>query len=143
MDNFYNEPPVATRLSQIIGTQSIPLGVDTKYVEAIATIILGRASGVSWRAAPIYENLMTAFTPQQAARALHLLTGPEVAGILTYEKPRARFAQALDILRPKYVSREAKELSGAVDAFTSTPDKLILDTRIQTLRQSLEQALAA
>ncbi len=143
MDNFYNEPPVATRLSQIIGTQSIPLGVETKYVETIAAIILGRASGVSWRAAPIYVNLMTAFTPQQAARALYLLTGPEVAGILNYEKPRTRFGQALNILRPKYVSLEAKELSAAVDAFTSTPDKLILDTRIQTLRQSLEQALAA
>lgn len=142
MDNFYNEPPIATRLAQIVGTQAIPLGVETKYVEALATIFLGRSSGVSWKANATYEELMTAFTPKQAARALHLLTGPEVAGNLSYEKPRVKFAQALDILRPKYVGRDAKALSEAVDTFTSTPDKLILDTRIQTLRQSLEQALA-
>lgn len=142
MDNFYNEPPVATRLAQIVGTQSIPLGVETKYVEALATIFLGRSSGVSWRADAIYENLLTEFTPDQAARALYLMTGPEVAAIVSYEKPRAKFKQALGILQPKHVRREAKALSEAVEAFTSTPDKLILDSKIQTLRRSLEQALA-
>lgn len=142
MDNFYNEPPIATRLAQIVGSQAIPLGVETKYVEALTSIFLGRSSGVSWRADAIYENLMTSFTPDQAARALYLLTGPEVAAILSYEKPRTKFDQAIAILQPKHVRREARELANSVAAFTSTPDKLMLDTKVQVLRGALGQALA-
>lgn len=143
MDNFYNEPPIATRLAQMVGSQAVPLGVETKYVEALSSIFLGRSSGVSWRADATYESLMKSFTPDQAARAIYLLTGPEVAAILSYEKPRAKFKEALAILEPKHVRREAKALAEAVSAFTSTPDKLILDTKIQALRQSLERALAS
>lgn len=143
MDNFYLEPPVAKRLADLIGTQDIPAGVESKYVESLVLIFLGRASGVSWNADEIYEELITSFTPTQAARALFVLSGAETAGILNYAKPREKFEQAMEILRHKYVMREAKRLADAIDSFTSTQEKIILDSNINSLRDALETRLAS
>lgn len=143
MNNFYNEPSIAERLFDVVGTRNIPLGVESRYVETLSVVFLGNFSGVSWKADKVYVDLMSSFTPGQAARSLYCLTGPEVSAILSGTKPRSKFSEAINLLRPKYTGRAAKELAGAVEEFISTPDKMSIDSKLKKLRGELEIEIAS
>jgi hypothetical protein len=137
MNNFYNEPPIATRLDGYIGDLPIPSGVTEKFVETVIRTFMGRSSGISWSADAIYEKMIGKFTPQQASAALVSLTGPDFAGLLAYSKPQTQFDRLVTALGPKHVNRRAKDLDRAVRAFTGPKQSLFRDTKIQSLREAV------
>lgn len=142
MNNFYNEPPVARKLRDYVGEQQVPLGVRERYVAALADVYLGRRSGVSVKADPIYAELLERFTPDEAALALVEITGQNLAGTLAFSGPQEQLEQMLDILQPKLIGEPAVALDKAIRKFTGPKESMILDTRIQAKRAALAKFVA-
>ena len=138
MNNFYNEPPLARELRDYVGEQPVPRGVEGKYVEILVEVYIGRSSGISWNADPIYRSLLEAMSSDQASLALHFATGQTLSGTLLSPTPEDQMAELLKILEPKIVSRPARALLDAVKAFTGGYSNLYKDTKIKTLRDKLE-----
>ncbi len=141
MNNFYNEPPIARDLQKFVGVAPVPDGVRRKYAEALVEVFLGRASGISFSADPIYEEMLRQLTPEEASMALLELTSSSVSGRLSYSVPRAQAERLLEILRPKLVLAQAIALEKAVTAFTGGPESLIHDSNIKRLRAALESEI--
>lgn len=142
MNNFYNEPPVARKLRDYVGEQQVPLGVRERYVAALADVYLGRRSGVSVKADPIYSELLERFTPDEAALALVEITGQNLAGTLAFRGPQEQLEQMLDILQPKLIGEPAVALDKAIRKFTGPRESMILDTRLQAKRAALAKFVA-
>lgn len=142
MNNFYNEPPVARKLRDYVGEQPVPVGVREKYVATLVDVYLGRRSGISGAADPIYADLIGKFAPDEAALALIEVTGPNLAGTLAFGSPQEQLGQMLDILQPKLIGEPAVALDKAVRKFTGPKDSMILDTGIQAKRKLLRQFIA-
>lgn len=140
MNNFYNEPPLARELRDYVGDQSVPGGVEQKYVQTLVEVFLGRSSGISWSADPIYRSLLEGMSPEQAAMALYFATGPTISAVLASESPKKQMKHLLDLIEPKLVSRTAKALYDAVVAFTGGLSNLYKDTKIKGLRSKWEDA---
>ncbi|WP_394524593.1 hypothetical protein [Paenarthrobacter nicotinovorans] len=140
MNNFYNEPPLARELSEYVGDQVVPRGVEEKYVHALVEVYIGRASGISWSADSVYKDLIEGMSPEQAAMALYFVTSPTISAVLRSESPRKQLEQLLDITGPKLVSRSAKALHGAVTAFRGGYANLYKDTKIKQLREKWQEA---
>lgn len=100
MNNFYNEPPFAARLHEIVSATAIPETVRRKYVETVITCAIGNRFGVSWEADIHYEGMIKDFSP----KALELLFGiPQTKTIAairitTHAACRKRFAEIVGLL---------------------------------------------
>jgi hypothetical protein len=138
MNNFYNEPPVARTLRDYVGEQSVPDGVRERYVTTLVDVFLGRRSGVSVAADPIYAGLLERFTPEEAAIALIEVTGSNLAGTLAFRVPQEQFNRLLDLLQPKLIGEPAIALERSVRAFTGPRESMVLDTGIQRRRTALQ-----
>lgn len=141
MNNFYNEPPVARALQDYVGEQDVPAGVRERYVAALVDVFLGRRSGISIAANPIYTGLLERFTPEEAALALIEVTGSNLAGTLAFRVPQEQFQELLDILQPKVIGEPAVALERSVRAFTGPRESMVLDSRIQRKRKALQDFL--
>lgn len=64
IDNFYNEPPFAKRLQEIASSARPELSQAT-FVEVVTTCGIGNGYGVSFNAAPYYENIVKTFSPRE------------------------------------------------------------------------------
>lgn len=142
-DNFYNEPPLAKKLDEYVGVQSVPMGVSDKYVEVIIELFLGRPSGIAWNANDIYRGLIDRFSSEQATFGLHFMTGVTLSALLTVPSPRNQFDELMDALEPKLVSRSAKSLLKEVRGFSGGHEKIYKDTNISAHRKSLEPNIAS
>jgi hypothetical protein len=138
MNNFHTEPPLAQRLQRHIGTQPVPEGVRNKYVAALVDAFLGRGSGLSWAADPIYEAMLKQLAPTEASIALIEATGANVAGRLGMPIPQQQLARLLDILKPKAVTAQAQNLEKAIREFSGPRHNMMLDSGIRRLREALE-----
>ncbi|WP_404311528.1 hypothetical protein LG314_09165 [Agrococcus terreus] len=138
MDNFYNEPPIARELESYVGGRDVPAGVRDKYVDTLLSCFLGRSSGISFAADPIYEGLLSQLNPTDAAYALSLIVSPEKSGLLRSPVPGQQFDRALALLSPKIVDPVARDLLAAVETFTGPKHGIGIDSRIERLREELE-----
>ena len=141
MNNFYNEPPLARDLASYVGSMPVPRGVREKYVFTLITCFLGRSSGISWTANPIYAELVARFDPAEASLALWYLSGPDFAGVLNYVSPEQQFDALVASLTSKTVEPAARDLLSALTAFSGPKYALALDTRIKKLRSAIEPLL--
>lgn len=143
MDNFYNEPPIARQLKEFVGSQPVPQGIRRKYVRTLVELFLGRASGISFQADGVYAALLQQLTPDEGAVALVFLTEADLAGLLSYRKPKQQLARLLDVLSTKLSTPLAKDLALLLGAFTGPRESMHLDTRISKagdkLRKSIEK----
>lgn len=142
LNNFYNEPPVARALRDHVGDQAVPNGVQERYVATLVDVFLGRRSGIAVAADPIYVELMEKFTPNEAALALLEVSGPNLAGTLSFDSPQQQLGKLLDILQPKLIGEPALGLERAIRKFTGPKDSMVLDTKIQRKRDELNKFLA-
>lgn len=141
MNNFYNEPPVARQLRDYVGDQAVPIGVREKYVSVLTDVFLGRRSGISIAADPIYVELLEKLSPDEAAMALLEVTGQNLAGTLAFSQPQEQFDRLLEILQSKLIGEPAIALERAVRRFSGPRESMILDSAIQRKRAVLSKFL--
>jgi hypothetical protein len=74
-DNFYNEPPFASRLLQLSEQFAIPDSAKSEFVSTVVTCGAGNLYGLSLAAYPSYEAMIRRFSPREVAIMLDLPTG--------------------------------------------------------------------
>ncbi|MFI2215118.1 hypothetical protein [Streptomyces sp. NPDC020141] len=132
MTNFYDEPPVARRLQDVVGRLgAVPEQLTTSYVLGLVNVFLTNTYGVAWNAEPIYIDLIQRFNGTQASQALRSFADRSIRIKLTDPIPREKWAELVDLIAPKLTERQDREFLADVRAFTGTPDKLILDSKIK------------
>src|SRR5260370_1552933 len=67
MNNFYNEPPFARRLAEIVNGSAVPVSAQFAVVEAVMTCAFGNPYGVSHAAMPQYEQMIKSFLPNEGS----------------------------------------------------------------------------
>lgn len=144
INNFYNEPSFAERLSELVGKRTnVPRAVVKKYVNSLVYVFLTNGYGVAWGADPIYRDLIERFSVDQAATALRAFDVPEIANKLQLQLGREKWQELLDLLEPKLTARPDRELLSAIRQFGGSPDQLrkdsnirqVLDARRRTVRR--------
>ncbi|MFC4125209.1 hypothetical protein [Nocardia rhizosphaerae] len=131
-NNFYQEPPVAQRLLNLVGKYGqVPARISSTYVRQLVYVFLTNGSGTAWSADPIYKELIGKFDGGQAAIALRVFDDSKIASRLQHELPRTKWAELLELITPKLTGRRDRALLDAVRAFNGTPDQLKLDSGIK------------
>ena len=80
MNNFYNEPPFAARLHEIVGASVVPETVRWKFVETVVSCAVGNQYGVSWEASAHYENMIKSFSPKALGMMFSIPSGNTLVG---------------------------------------------------------------
>lgn len=100
MNNFYNEPPFAARLHEIVGASNVPETVRWKFVETVVSCAMGNQYGVSWAAASHYQAMIKDFSPRAMEMMLSIPGSKTLAGnkIASHFACRKRFAELVSLL---------------------------------------------
>lgn len=100
MNNFYNEPPFAARLNEIVAGSVVPESVRWKFVDTVISCAIGNQYGISWGAADDYESMVKEFSPKAMELMLAIPGSKTLAGnkIASYQKCRKRFAELVGLL---------------------------------------------
>lgn len=101
-DNFYNEPPFAERLSEIIDQVQVPDTVKQELVETVVTCAVGNAYGVSRAAYPYYTKMIMGFMPSEIVIMLQLPEARTVLGarMENYSRCKSSFVQLVSLIDP-------------------------------------------
>jgi hypothetical protein len=111
MNNFYNEPPFARRLAEIMNGSAVPASAQYAVVEAVTTCAIGNPYGVSNAAVPSYESMIRSFSPNEVALMLNFGSLPDtVIGrhIKSFSSCRKRFAKLAMLVSASSVPTAAK-----------------------------------
>ncbi|MFF0546849.1 hypothetical protein ACFYTF_28835 [Nocardia thailandica] len=131
-NNFYQEPPVAQRLLNLVGTHGqVPARFSPTYVRQLVYVFLTNGNGIAWNADPIYRELIGKFDPNQAGIALRAFADSKISSRLQHDLSRTKWAELLDLIAPKLTGRRDRTLLDAVRTFSGTPDQLKLDSAIK------------
>lgn len=71
-NNFYNEPPFAERLRQLVADARVPETAQPGFVETVVTCATGNPYGVSNAAMPHYRAMVSSFSPNEIKIMLDL-----------------------------------------------------------------------
>ena len=80
-DNFHNEPPFAERLLELSAQTAVPHTAQEEFVHVLAVCGTGNHYGVSNRALPSYQKMVSGLSPRQVAI---LLEAPEKNTLLAF-----------------------------------------------------------
>lgn len=99
-NNFYNEPPFASRLVEISNSIEIPESVQHEYVYAVVTCFVGNGYGVSNSAVPYYQQMIENFSPKEIQHLLKLIDTEKLFSnkIKNSINCRNRFRMALELI---------------------------------------------
>ncbi|MEU1880894.1 hypothetical protein ABZ470_26605 [Streptosporangium sp. NPDC020072] len=132
-NNFYEEPPAAQRLKDVVGRYGdIPDQLAFNYVGNLVNVFLTNSYGVAWNAEPIYIELIGRFNSLQAGLALRSFMIKNIRLKLTDQLPRAKWLDLLNLISPKLTSRSDRSFLETVRAFKGTPDQLASAPKIRT-----------
>lgn len=109
-DNFYNEPPFATRLREIAESTAVPKTAQEPFVEVIVTCATGNPYGVCRNAITDYRNLISSFSPAEIAIMLDLPNSKTIVGnrIRGDADCRRRFRKCVTLLQKESVPTSSK-----------------------------------
>ncbi|WP_177235234.1 hypothetical protein [Streptomyces sp. MUSC 14] len=131
-NNFYEEPPAAQRLKDVVGRHGdIPAQVTRSYVVHLVYVFLTNSHGVAWNAEPTYQELIGRFDGLQAAFALRSFANSKIRLRLEDKLPREKWDELLDMIAPKLTGRRDRAFLDTVRDFNGTPDELWLDSKIK------------
>lgn len=131
LNNFYEEPPVARRLKDVVGRHGeVPELLTAPYVATLVSVFLTNTHGTAWNAEPYYIQLIERFDVRQAAYALRSFAFRSITPKLVDKLPQEKWAQLVDLIAPKLTERQDRALLADIRAFTGTPDQLRRDTKI-------------
>lgn len=111
MNNFYNEPPFASRLLEISQHGAVPETVQEYFVHTISCCFVGNAYGVSWGAEASYKQLIKGFSPREIATMIRLaVSNKNVLGnrVASHPSCRRRFKEALQLIETASVPSGVK-----------------------------------
>jgi len=99
MNNFYNEPPFAARLHEIVGASVVPETVRGKFVETVVSCAVGNPYGVSWAANTHCESMIKDFSPKALEMMFALPGTKTLVGnkIASYPACKKRFAELVGL----------------------------------------------
>lgn len=105
-DNFYNEPPFAQRLSEILDSTRVPDTAKEEFVQSILTCYVGNPYGVSTAAMKYYEKMISNFSPKEIELMLELPTTQTIVAfrMKNYKRCKDQFLQALNLIDEKSLS---------------------------------------
>jgi hypothetical protein len=106
MNNFYNEPPFARRLAEIVAGSAVPASAQYTVVEAVTTCAVGNPYGISNAAMSYYFQMIRSFSPNEVALLLNFGSlGKTMVGqrIKAYPSCRKRYAQLVKLISPSSV----------------------------------------
>jgi hypothetical protein len=116
-DNFHNEPPIARQLKKYVpDTGRISAQVNNEYVRVLVRCRVGRTSGVSRNAVPIYDELIDLFEVPQLKAAVLTLAAVEVTTRLHDSGCAARFQELIERLQRKAVGLAMQRVLAAICA---------------------------
>jgi hypothetical protein len=104
-NNFYNEPPFADRLANIVTQNRVPSSAQYEYVEAVITCATGNRYGVSNAAMPAYEKMIKSFSPSEIKVMLELPSSGNILSrrLKAFESCKSRFTELVYLLDPSSV----------------------------------------
>ena len=137
MNNFYTEPALARSLLAFVGKEPVPIAVRSKFVRTVVDVFLGRGSGTTWNADPVYRELISGFTPEEARLALLAFRDLSISSKLQMATPASQYRELLSLLQPKFSDRPSRDLLSAVSDFPGGFDKLRLDSAIGRLADAI------
>lgn len=139
MDNFYNEPPIARQLRKYVADSGkVPKQVNDEYVRVLVRCRVGRTSGVSRNALPIYEGLLDLFDEPQIRAFVGTLAAPEITNRLEDGGCFSRFQAIVAKLQAKAVGQPMQRVLAAIAAAPGTQLAVLWkDTRFQRLVAAL------
>lgn len=99
-NNFYNEPPFAERLHEIVRAGAIPETVRWKFVETVVSCAMGNQYGVSWAANSHFESMVVDFSPKAMEMMFAIPGSNTLAGnkVASYYSCRKRFSELVGLL---------------------------------------------
>ena len=111
-DNFYNEPPFASRLREIADGVAIPSTAQATFVETVVTCAAGNPYGVSRAALPDYKAMIQNFSPAEISIMMKLPQSTTVVGnrIKTDADCRKRFRARVALLQEESVPTSVKAI---------------------------------
>jgi hypothetical protein len=117
MNNFHNEPAIARQLRRYVPrTGAIPRQVNDEYVRVVVRCAVGRTSGVSINAIPLYDEMIDLFDEPQVRAFVMTLGAPEVTVRLKDAGCFGRFQGIVLRLRPKAVAPALGKVLAAIAA---------------------------
>lgn len=111
-DNFYNEPPFAERLYQIINQGPVPDTAKQEFVETVLACAVGNQYGVAHAAYPYYTKIIKGFTPKEILIMLEIPETRTVVGnrIRVHRKCGDAFKALVSLLDSESVPVKSKKL---------------------------------
>lgn len=109
-NNFYNEPPFAERLAQIVGQSAVPDTTRDEFVESVVTCAVGNPWGISHAAFSHYKRMIQGFSPAEIAIMLALPQGKTVIShrLSSYSRCKEAFSELVALLDPASVPTKVK-----------------------------------
>jgi hypothetical protein len=100
-NNFYNEPPVARRLLNLVGHYgTVPTQLRQRYVLDLVYVFLSNGHGVALSADSIYRELIQQFDEPQASISLRSFTMQKISSRLHTTLARQQWAELLTLMSP-------------------------------------------
>lgn len=138
-NNFAAEGPPARELQRLIGDPpNVPVGIREKYATVLVYVFLTNGSGVSWSANPVYLDLISGFTTDEANFALNSITNETVSNRLHQKLSQEKFVELLDLLAHKIVPGARRDFFEALRKISS--DELPRVTKNPTITRLLSEA---
>ncbi|PMC68188.1 hypothetical protein CJ209_09890 [Fusobacterium nucleatum] len=141
-NNFYNEPPFAKQLYNIVGTHgTIPEKLNFLYVKTIVSVFLTNGNGVVRLAEPIYIELIKNFDPKQAFIALTSFSDNIIKSKLQFSLCKNKFEELLDYIQPNITSEGVisllKEIKDNIRNLSVMTDSDKLIQKIEYFKKNL------
>jgi len=112
IDNFYNEPPFAQRLSELSQGNEIPETTKEEFVISVLTCYVGNPYGVSHAAIKYYEDMIRNFSPKEIQLMLNAQsTNTTLANrIKSYSRCKQRYLGAIGLINERSVPASIKHI---------------------------------
>lgn len=111
VNNFYNEPPLARQLVNIIGKHgAVPPQLNYAYIRTLVTVFLTNGNGEAWNADLIYVELIKKLDAKQTYLALTSFREDSIKSKLQFPLCKRKFETMLDLLEPNITSDGVRSL---------------------------------
>lgn len=109
-DNFYNEPPFARNLCEIVNVTKVPDSAKEEFVQTVVTCYVGNPYGVSHAAIRYYQKMIENFSPKEIEAMLNIpyITNTVTNRIKNYADCKQRYFQALELIDEESFSSSQK-----------------------------------
>lgn len=110
--NFYNEPPFAERLLDVVKDTDIPETAKIQYVTTVVMCYVGNRYGTCTQAIDYYEKMIKDFTPKENDILLRLVKTKNVVAdrIKSYPRCKEMYKNAVKLINEEVLTPSQKPL---------------------------------